>query len=541
MEIPAETKHRFSLYLCYCLLAIVVISFALIRFRLRQIPLERDEGEYAYAGQLLLKGLPPYQLVYSAKLPGTYAAYAAMLVVFGQSAAGIHIGLLLVNAATTVILFLIMASLFGRLAALAAATSYAVLSADPYMYGLAGHATHFVVFFAVAGIWFLLKGIDSPKPILLFAAGLLFGMAFLMKQPGMLFSLWAVIYLLRQGGTGPTDWRALSKRLGALIGGAALPYALACLLMLRAAEFRNFWFWTFTYVRHYGTEVPVRVGLALLYRSGSLIVKSAPWIWAISLVGVTAGLWNARARRNSFFTNSLLLFSFVAVSAGMYYRPHYFILMLPAVSVLMGIAISSATEILAARAGHRLIPAIPALLFAAAVLSSLYSQRKILFQMTPQEVCEKLYRPNGFPEAFEVANYVRSHTQPGESIAVLGSEPEIYFYSHRRSATGYIYMYPLLEPQSYALEMQGQMMQEIESSRPAMVVLVNVPSSWIAFANFASMQGIAAWARPYLADNYVRNGVVEIGDPSTYLWGDAARGYEPKAGYSFLVFKRKQQ
>jgi hypothetical protein len=39
--------------------------------------LERDEGEYAYAGQLMLQGIPPYQLAYTMKLPGPFAAYAA--------------------------------------------------------------------------------------------------------------------------------------------------------------------------------------------------------------------------------------------------------------------------------------------------------------------------------------------------------------------------------------------------------------------------------------------------------------------------------
>ena len=34
-----------------------------IRIRLLGIPLERDEGEYAYAGQLILQGVPPYKLV----------------------------------------------------------------------------------------------------------------------------------------------------------------------------------------------------------------------------------------------------------------------------------------------------------------------------------------------------------------------------------------------------------------------------------------------------------------------------------------------
>jgi hypothetical protein len=41
-------------------LAIIVFTLVIaIRFRLLAIPLERDEGEYAYAGQLILQGIPP--------------------------------------------------------------------------------------------------------------------------------------------------------------------------------------------------------------------------------------------------------------------------------------------------------------------------------------------------------------------------------------------------------------------------------------------------------------------------------------------------
>ena len=43
--------------------AIIVFGLVLaIRIRPLGIPLERDEGEYAYAGQLILQGIPPYKL-----------------------------------------------------------------------------------------------------------------------------------------------------------------------------------------------------------------------------------------------------------------------------------------------------------------------------------------------------------------------------------------------------------------------------------------------------------------------------------------------
>src|SRR5580658_745674 len=88
-------------------LALTILLVIFVRLRLLQIPLERDEGEYAYAGQLILEGIPPYKLAYNMKLPGTYASYAAIMAFFGQTTAGIHFGFLLVNLGALALLFFI--------------------------------------------------------------------------------------------------------------------------------------------------------------------------------------------------------------------------------------------------------------------------------------------------------------------------------------------------------------------------------------------------------------------------------------------------
>src|SRR6516162_8909555 len=130
----------------------VIIIFA-IRFHLRHMPLERDEGEYAYAGQLILHGVAPYKEAYNMKLPGTYAAYALLMAVFGQSPAGIHFGLALVNAVSIILIFLVG----RRLLDVVAAIVFGLVSTSPAVLGLAGHATHFVVLPALAGMLLLLK------------------------------------------------------------------------------------------------------------------------------------------------------------------------------------------------------------------------------------------------------------------------------------------------------------------------------------------------------------------------------------------------
>src|SRR3954462_4654927 len=94
-------------YRSWIIVGLILALSLFVRLRLREMPLERDEGEYAYAGQLMLQGVPPYKEAYNMKLPGTYAAYAVIMAVFGQTPAGIHTGLALVNAASIVLLYLI--------------------------------------------------------------------------------------------------------------------------------------------------------------------------------------------------------------------------------------------------------------------------------------------------------------------------------------------------------------------------------------------------------------------------------------------------
>src|SRR5436189_546381 len=86
-------------------LGLILLFVVVVRVRLLSVPLERDEGEYAYAGQLILEGIPPYQLIYNVKLPGIYAAYASLMAIFGQTTFGIHLGLLFVNLGAVVLIF----------------------------------------------------------------------------------------------------------------------------------------------------------------------------------------------------------------------------------------------------------------------------------------------------------------------------------------------------------------------------------------------------------------------------------------------------
>jgi hypothetical protein len=60
-EVESRTvSEGHSQYLYWVILISVVLFTGFIRLRLLSIPLERDGGEFAYMGQLILQGIPPY-------------------------------------------------------------------------------------------------------------------------------------------------------------------------------------------------------------------------------------------------------------------------------------------------------------------------------------------------------------------------------------------------------------------------------------------------------------------------------------------------
>ena len=122
-------------------LAVAVLGMAAIRVRLLDVPLERDEGEYAYIAGLLLDGIPPYAGAYTMKLPGTPVMYALAMAIFGRTVTGIHVGLLLASGATAVLLFLLARRLLGSVGALAAIIAFACLSVAPKWLGTHAHAS----------------------------------------------------------------------------------------------------------------------------------------------------------------------------------------------------------------------------------------------------------------------------------------------------------------------------------------------------------------------------------------------------------------
>ncbi len=510
-----------------------------VRLRLDSIPLERDEGEYAYAGQLILQGEPAYASAYNMKLPGTYIAYAGILAIFGETAEGVHRGLLVVNLATIVLVFLLARKLVGESAAVVAAGSYAVLSISPAVLGFAGHATHFVVLPVLGGL-LLLVGIEAPGRLRTALAGVLFGLGFLMKQPGALFLPLGAGLALWHGARGASPrWRGALWHGLAFVGGAVLPYALICAWLLAAGVFDRFWFWTVVYAREYASLLTLTEGVSVFRTMiGRVISHGAP-IWALAAVGLSALAWHRALRPRAAILIGWLVVSFLAVCPGLYFRSHYFIVMLPVIAVLAGAAVQALGTGLTRWVRPGAAAVVAGFLATACVAWPVWAQRSFLFILEPGLASRAVYGINPFPESPAIADYIRTHSAPDATLAVIGSEPQLYFLAQRRSATGHIYTYGMMEPHAFAAEMQREMIREITAAKPQYLVFVGVTTSWLLRPD--SPRDIFRWFQDYTRKDYTLVGLVDIAPAgrSMYFWDDDVRWHPDINACEIHVWRRR--
>ena len=262
---------------------------------------------------------------------------------------------------------------------------------------------------------------------------------------------------------------------------AAVPYLLTCVILWLAGVFPQFWFWTVTYAGKYASALPIADGPSLLRNALRTVIGPNVLFWILPWVGATVLWWDWRLKaQNRFLLCALLVCSLASASVGLYFRGHYFIPVLPVLGLLIGVAVSRAVWLLRHDRTLELMLAFPVLLlFIAGIVVPLSGHGALWFAASAQEAVRRVYSTSLLTDAALVADHLRTNTPPDARIAVLGSEPQIYFLSKRRSATGHIYTYALMEPQPYARRMQEEMIAEIERNQPAFVVYVEEPYSWL--------------------------------------------------------------
>ncbi len=524
------------------MLIVILALSVFVRVHLIDVPLERDEAEYAYSARFLLKGIPLYTQSYEfLKLPGLYAIYAVFLGVFGNSATGIHTGLLVVNSLTVILIFFLAKRLMDTTAGITASATFALVSLSQRVLGISTNAEPLLLLPVVGGTLLLLRAMESRRLKDFFLSGLVLGMAAIIKQPAFYFVAFALFYLVySQMVKDRLRFSQCAAKLEIFVLGIIIPFALVCVFMQLAGVFDKFIFWTFEYALAHGSVNSLSKGFGIFRSIAPWIIAPASLFWFLAAVGLSAIYWDDAARKHAVFLIGFLAASFLALSLGLFFRPHYFILTLPAVALLTGTGVSSLTRLMKRSGDNPVIKWAPVIITALAAIVFLASEGDYLFFQSPHEVSRSTYGANPFVESIKIARYIKERTSPDDRIAVLGSQPEIFFYADRLSASRFTVLYTLTGGNKFAVELQEEMIRDIQAAHPKYLVYVNTPASW-AIAEGSKIL-LFRWLKAYVPTRYDRIGLVDIlyPEPSKYYWDADLAGVQPSSKLWISIYKRKE-
>ena len=524
-------------------LGIIICLIAYIRSNFLNVPFERDEGSYAYCGNIILDGAIPFKDIGSQRLPGVFYSYAVMVAIFGYTLKSLHIGFIILNIISAIIIFLIGRRLFNNAAAIACALSWALLSMNMGISGFTIQSEHIVALFALAGIYFLIKYFDNKSYYLIALSGLFFSFAFEVKQTSFFLGLFAGILLVgKQFFVKDREYKQII--LSVLIFSAAviLPVALDLFIVWKRGGWEDFNYWFFDIRKEYSSVISFDQGIEYLKMSWPGMYNNYKFIWIVSAIGsltifLTSVKWWVKLAVLGFFG-----FGFLTVMPGNHYYGHYFLQWVPTVCISAGAFFFSVEEIIKTRFNLKAASRYIALgILVLASFSNISALKKYYFNTNSTQLLRQVYGLNPFPESKVIADKLNTMMKPEDKLAVFGTEIQMYFYTNKISPSRFAGSGALLEfPIKKAEEWQKEFMSDVEKANPRFLVFYSHPISWLAHPNVNNL--IFPWFDKFSAEKYNLIGYADMYDNMTnYVWApniDLVNS-PPKSQYKIFVFERK--
>lgn len=487
--------------------------------------LERDEGEYAYAAELLRSGGMPYTESFMQKPPVIVYLYYLAQTISASSVVPIRVLSSLFLLATVVLTAWIACKRCGKVAGTAVLFFLPVLLANPNLYPFAANTEKFMVLpmMGVLALSTLFPGRVSLRYAV--TAGALASAAVLTKP--ICIPILLCIFLFWMGSLlqEKPHPSSLTVPIGGWIAGAASAGLILCLPILAGGAWSDMWQCTVTFNRYYAQSL----GLSFdyFYAVLSLILRQG-WPLLIPLVALPFVRYDRK-----WADVSLLMVACLSLLGTAY--GHYYIMLIPLWVLVSSCLLDSWLQTrwpasLSSRKGL-----CSGLAVAAITLLLLLPIRQQL-QLSSEDLYFQTYPGNPFYESPLVAEQVAKITGTGDKIFIAGSEPQILYYAKRRSVTRFVIMYPLMLDTPLAGLFQEQTIRDLERTMPAVIVWSTSGASWL--MQKTSPPLLIPYLKRMLQQFYtLQGGWIREGTEKGYWKGDITDA--DKSRSSLLVYRRK--
>jgi len=430
--------------------------FIILHWNSVNAPLIRDEGEYAYAAQLLLKGGLPYTEAFIQKPPLIIYSYALTQIFHLGIFWGPRILAYLFLIITTLLLGVLVRRDFGGRAGIIAMWLFTIMVFQAGFEQFTANVEMFLILPFMGAV--VLSQSEKSKSLGL-AMGFLASLAMLYK-PTVLLPL---MFLL-----GAYFWERRDYRwLMAIILGGLSGFALSLGYFWWHDGLGKLLMAVIIYNQQYA--LAGAGGLMGFWRYFS---QTAVAWWPVALLFI----WYLYRRpRRWWFYLGLFIAAVIGTGGGLY--SHYFITATLFLAAITAIAI----ETLAVRLSPYFFKDAfkLSIIITAFVLIVVAWPAKDWVFLSPAEFSARKYINTPFSASPKIAVQVAALTSPDDFVLVAGSEPQILYYANRTSPTRFITFYPLFIPTPLASAFQAEAQAEIRAHPPEIIVFSDNNSSWL--------------------------------------------------------------
>ncbi len=528
--------------ICTGLLLILTMIVHSIRSNFAGIPFERDEGIYSYFGTLVLEGKIPYKDFYETKFPGLFYFYGLIVGLFGDTVQGMHKGFTWVNIISMVFIYFAGRNLFSPVAGIISAITFAFVSLTPNLSGFTVQSEHAVSLFISMGLFFYSLTKTSGKLIYYVLMGFALSCAFMVKTTAVFMAVWGGLLIVTDFWfTKPRVWKNFWKQIFAYAVGGFSIIIVLFLIIASKGSFKDMIYWTIDHAKQYASGMPYEEGVKYFKYTRDAIIENHKFFWYHSLLTVVLCLMRPINIKYKILGVTLLGFSFLTIVPGYFFYGHYWIQIVPGLALVAGLTFYSVMAILqnALNFKQPIIKWIYLGIFAALTFNHVSTLKSYYYHPNYERVLRAVYGNNPFPEAWEVGQYINSHSKPEDNIVLIGSEPQIYFYTHKKSPSRHAYFTSIVNNVKDHKLWQKEFAKDTEKANPKFVVFFKHQFSLLVQPNVDTW--VFDWANKYITDNYQIVGLVDMidGQQSVYKYNEEINTYRPVAQNQIYIYQRK--
>jgi len=406
---------------------LVILSF-IYRLFFLYMPLDRNEGTYAYTAQRICEGELPYKDVFDNKQPFIYYIYKTAFDIFGQKPEAIRYFTNFYFLILSLFFYSFIRLFFNSFISLLTLFIFILHLNNHTLQGLNSNTEIFTLLPIIISLIFLINKEKHYENVNLFLTGFFIGIAFFIKMLVGFLILLPVLYILKF-----FHKKNKLKFIIWFLSGFFLMVIFTILWTVKNGILNEFIkcsiICNFNYIN------ASEINFSLIFKGGIYFIKTNFILFLALLYGIYKLFINKKDEVAFILVISvILLYSGIIILRGFY--PHYYIIIIPFLSFLSAILINDIYLKLKRKFNKKIIISLTLIFFIFVYFFYFIKVNNVI-----KYIKSGYYTMEIFYEAKVIGEIINNQKTNADKIFVYCNEPEIYFYTGTKAPTKFIYNY----------------------------------------------------------------------------------------------------